>query len=536
MNKTASIRPNLRRPAIPGSALIVSALLFVGGLANAQSLDQIELEELIAPIALYPDDVLGIVLPASTFPLEIVQAARFLDALETDPSLEPDPDWDASVVALLNYPEIVRMMNDDLEWTWSLGEAVLTDETAVLAAAQTFRNRALLAGNLVSDDKQVVSEYDGVVEIVPADPEVVYIPVYEPREVIVRHAVPIYRYYPLGYPVYYYPYRLDYIFPSEYFWGVSSYFSIGWHTHLLHVHHHSHYGHPYYLNDYYSYSPFYYRRTAPITVTINNYTNVWTPNPRRGNRPRTATYEGRNSVVRADRTTTTREVQPGVLTTTRQGSNRTTLQSGTTTTRGANPGQRIGGTRNDTGALATSEAGSGARIGGTRSVRAGTADTSTTVTRGTSARRSPSADTGTQGSGSRGVLMGRIERSAGSTSAEPATGSQPATRSAPVGRVQAAPAARAQTTRSSGAAVRSSGVRGSAVSGGSVGRSNAPSVSRGAPAPSVNRSAPAPSVSRSAPAPSVSRSAPAPSVGRSAPATRSSTSSGPTRGAGRTAR
>ena len=72
-------------------------------------LDAMELEELVGPIALYPDDLLAVILPASTYPLEIVQAARFLDALEDDESLEPDENWDDSVVALLNYPEVVRM-------------------------------------------------------------------------------------------------------------------------------------------------------------------------------------------------------------------------------------------------------------------------------------------------------------------------------------------------------------------------------------------------------------------------------------------
>ena len=74
-----------------------------------------ELADLVGPVALYPDDLLAIVLPASTYPLEIVQAARFLDELENDASLEPDEAWDDSVVALLNYPDVVRMMNDDID-------------------------------------------------------------------------------------------------------------------------------------------------------------------------------------------------------------------------------------------------------------------------------------------------------------------------------------------------------------------------------------------------------------------------------------
>ena len=91
-------------------------------------LTRTELQDLVGPVALYPDDLLAIVLPASTYPLEIVQAARFLDELEADGSLEPDESWDESVVALLNYPEVVRMMDKEIDWTWRLGEAVISQQ------------------------------------------------------------------------------------------------------------------------------------------------------------------------------------------------------------------------------------------------------------------------------------------------------------------------------------------------------------------------------------------------------------------------
>ena len=71
-------------------------------------LSEAELEELVGPIALYPDDLLAIVLPASTYPLQIVEAARFVEDLKQDESLEPDEDWDDSVVALTNYPEVLE--------------------------------------------------------------------------------------------------------------------------------------------------------------------------------------------------------------------------------------------------------------------------------------------------------------------------------------------------------------------------------------------------------------------------------------------
>ncbi len=101
-------------------------------------LTQPELQELVGPIALYPDDLLAIVLPASTYPLQLVQAQRFLQDLEADPSLQPDEEWDDSVIALLNYPEVVELLNEDLDWTWRLGEAVVAQQADVVGALGEF--------------------------------------------------------------------------------------------------------------------------------------------------------------------------------------------------------------------------------------------------------------------------------------------------------------------------------------------------------------------------------------------------------------
>src|SRR5688500_2861762 len=101
-----------------------------------------ELRELVGPIALYPDDLVAIVLPASTYPLQIVQAARFLEESKVDSSLKPNEDWDDSVVALLNYPEVIELLNEDLDWTYDLGTAVLNQRAAVLSAIQDFRDEA----------------------------------------------------------------------------------------------------------------------------------------------------------------------------------------------------------------------------------------------------------------------------------------------------------------------------------------------------------------------------------------------------------
>lgn len=242
----------------------------LGEAADAQAagtlLGDAELQELVGPIALYPDDLLAVVLPASAYPLQIVQAARFLEDLEENDDLEPDPDWDESVVALLNYPEVIEMMNGDLEWTYALGEAVVRQQADVVAAIEAFRDRAYAAGNLKSDERQTVSREDGVVQIEPVQEEVIYVPYYEPERVVVYQPTPVYHYYPRPYPVYYYPYPPDYSFFSGYFWGVTTAFRIGWYTDYLHVFHHSYLGHPYYGHPYFGH---WYRR--PSILIYNRY-------------------------------------------------------------------------------------------------------------------------------------------------------------------------------------------------------------------------------------------------------------------------
>jgi hypothetical protein len=264
-----------------------------------------ELEELVGRIALYPDDLLAIVLPASTYPLEIVQAARFLDDLAIDGSLQPDEAWDESVVALLNYPEVVHMMNDDIDWTWRLGEAVISQQTDIIAAVESFRDRAYAAGNLESDERQTVSKDNGVIEIEPVDEEIIYVPYYEPEEVIVyQPRRRVYYYYPQAYPVYYYPYPYGYSFASGYFWGVTTAYTIGWNNHYLYVHHPSYLGHPYYGRHYYGH----YYRYPSISVYNRWYVrgshrsshhryrdgDHWRPRHRSGARPETRSVRNRH--------------------------------------------------------------------------------------------------------------------------------------------------------------------------------------------------------------------------------------------------
>jgi hypothetical protein len=273
--------------------LVMAALLVASG-ARAQSVPApaavpaftpAELQTLVGPIALYVDDLIGIVLPASAYPLQVVQAARFLDARAQDPSLGPDETWDDSVVALLNYPEVLRMMDQNLDWTAHLGEAFVYQQMELLQAIQQFRVLAQSAGNLPSNAYQTVSDDSGAITVAPANPQVIYVPYYEPARVVNYYSTPIVRYYPYGYPVYDYPYPYGYSFSSGFFWGVTTAFVLNWHTHYVYVYPHHYASHPYYGHRYHA--SYYFRHYQPRRYEHRDYhDHVWRPNDRWGTHPR----------------------------------------------------------------------------------------------------------------------------------------------------------------------------------------------------------------------------------------------------------
>jgi hypothetical protein len=231
MNASGTLAASDRRGASRWHGLVAGILMLAFALAAvaqapaapesvAPPLSAEELDKLVGPIALYPDDLVGIILPASTFPIEIVQADRYLDKRKADPKLPVDDKWDDSVKSLLNYPEVVKKMSDDLDWTTALGEAVVTDQGAVIDAVQVFRRKAQGAGNLKSDDKQVVRVEKEIVYIEPADPQVIYVPQYNPTTVV-TYGVPYWGYYPTAYPVYYYPYPPGAALARGIVWGAA---------------------------------------------------------------------------------------------------------------------------------------------------------------------------------------------------------------------------------------------------------------------------------------------------------------------------
>ena len=205
-------------------------LLGSGSDARAQSGDQKpafsqeEIEQLVAPIALYPDALVAQILMASTYPLEIVEAARWS---EDHPDLEGDAlqdalekeTWDASVKSLTAFPDVLSMLNKHLSSTQKLGDAFLANQSEVMDAVQKLRAQARQQGNLESNDKQKVVVEDAppgtqvdvsddgntqttIIKIEPANPSVVYVPIYNPTVVYGPWPYPYfapYYWYPPGY-------------------------------------------------------------------------------------------------------------------------------------------------------------------------------------------------------------------------------------------------------------------------------------------------------------------------------------------------
>ena len=180
-----------------------------------QLLDAAQLDQLVAPIALYPDPLLAQMLMASTYPLEVVQADRWAKA---NKGLKGDKltaaldkqDWDASVKELVSTPTVLAMMNDKLDWTQQLGDAVLAQQADVMDAIQRLRAKAQANGKLETTKQQKVTvkqeagTSSPIIEIEPASPDVVYVPYYNPSVVYGEWPYP-------DYPPYYYPPPSGYI-------------------------------------------------------------------------------------------------------------------------------------------------------------------------------------------------------------------------------------------------------------------------------------------------------------------------------------
>ena len=164
----------------------------------APGYSQDQLDGLLAPIALYPDSLLTQVLMASTYPLEVTAADRFvkqnpgLNGEALDRALA-DKTWDPSVLSLTQFPQVLAMMDDKLEWTQQLGDAFLADQQRVMDTVQSLRAKAQAVGSLQSTAQQTVAVRDQTIVIEPAQPQMVYVPVYDPAVIYGPWWAPAYR-------------------------------------------------------------------------------------------------------------------------------------------------------------------------------------------------------------------------------------------------------------------------------------------------------------------------------------------------------
>src|SRR5215471_4660923 len=183
-----------------------------------------DLEKLCEPIALHPDPLVSIMLPAAAYPVEIVQAARFVKDTNNVAKVD-EQDWDDNVKAVAKFPELIVMMDKDLSWTVALGQAFVNQPEDVMNAIQSLRAKAKKVGNLKTTDQQIVTVTNvmvyetnvtevrqvtkEVIEVAPASSTVVYVPSYPPS-----------IYYP------WYPY---YAYPAPYVsWGVGMAWGFAW--------------------------------------------------------------------------------------------------------------------------------------------------------------------------------------------------------------------------------------------------------------------------------------------------------------------
>jgi len=185
-------------------ALPLQVMAKPAGGTSQKKLSQEELAQLLAPIALYPDELVSQILMASTYPLEVVQADRWAKSHKQSAGdvlakqLEKEP-WDPSVKSLINFPTVLASMSEKLDVTTKIGDAFLAQEGDVMTTIQLLRKKAYAAGNLKTTKEQKIVVEKEVIVIQPANPQVIYVPTYSPTVVYGVWAYPAYP------PYYYYP-------------------------------------------------------------------------------------------------------------------------------------------------------------------------------------------------------------------------------------------------------------------------------------------------------------------------------------------
>jgi len=138
-----------------------------------------QLDQMLGPVALYPDPLLSELFPAATLPSQIVLADRYVSQ-GGDPSQVDAQPWDPCIRAIAHYPQLLKWMDDNLEWTTQVGQAFMNQQQDVMDSIQRLRGKAQVLGNLQSTPQQTVVRADGAIDIEPANPDEVYLPTYPP--------------------------------------------------------------------------------------------------------------------------------------------------------------------------------------------------------------------------------------------------------------------------------------------------------------------------------------------------------------------
>jgi len=164
------------------TVLVFLMVAFVGAGVRSQDgeyLSEPQLEQLTAPVALYPDPLLAQILAAATQPSQVALAYNYVTS-GGDPNAIDSQPWDDSVKAIAHYSQVLQLMDGDLAWTTQLGQAFLNDPSDVMSSVQQLRAQAQNLGNLQSSAYQDVESDDGNIEIMPANPDTLYVPTYDP--------------------------------------------------------------------------------------------------------------------------------------------------------------------------------------------------------------------------------------------------------------------------------------------------------------------------------------------------------------------
>ena len=218
-----------------------AAMPLASGQARA-AYSRAEIDQMLAPIALYPDPLLSQLLMAATFPEDVSEAARWSRAhpgVEGDAAVQmvQEYEWDPSVKSLVAFPRVLQRMEENPEWTRKLGDAFIVQEPVVMEAVQDLRRRAQANGQLASDERMRVVEQPGYIAIEPANPEYLYVPYYDPWLAYGTWGWPAYP------PFYWRPWPGYVAYGPGFWWGAPVGLSVGfffggfdWHRRHAYVH------------------------------------------------------------------------------------------------------------------------------------------------------------------------------------------------------------------------------------------------------------------------------------------------------------